>query len=100
MRVIDLLQLLKDLNRNLPIYFEWQKKTFPISGTLIEPLNPDVTATLLELNETSPKALKNWELMVLLNRPEQLPNLVYVKLPHENYPIFGVRMTKEALYLG
>lgn len=98
MRVLDLLQLLSDHNKNTPVRVK-------IAGALQNLATFDLQIVdeqrqLWIHPQIAGKPLKVWEVMLLLDKPEWRQAYVYVIEPDDIRPLFGFQETTSGLALN
>lgn len=98
MRVLDLLQLLSDHNKNTPVRVK-------VAGVLqnietFELQDVDEQRQLRIHPKVSGKPLKVWEVIVLLDKREWRQAYVYVVEPNDIRPLFGFQETDRCLALN
>lgn len=98
MRVLDLLQLLSDYNKNTPVRVK-------IAGALqnLATFDLQIVAEQRQLwihPQLAGKPLKVWEVMLLLDKPEWRQAYVYVLEPDAIRPLFGFQETATCLALN
>ncbi|WP_125709387.1 hypothetical protein [Lacticaseibacillus porcinae] len=98
MRVLDLLQLLSDYNKNTPVRVK-------VAGALenIESFELQLVDEQRQLwihAKPAGKPLKVWEVMMLLDKPEWRQAFVHVIEPDDIRPLFGFQDTDLCLALN
>lgn len=93
MRVIDLLEFLKDIQKNEMIFANFEKEDYSID--LVEKRDEKIFCKLSK----NKKSLKNWELLLLLNKKDQLDLPVFVEKDKKNHQIFGMRLGEKKIVL-
>jgi hypothetical protein len=98
MRVLDLLQLLSDHNKNTPVRVK-------IAGVLqnlatFDLQTVDEQRQLWFHPQPAGKPMKVWEVMLLLDKPEWRQAYVYVIEPDDIRPLFGFQETPTCLALN
>lgn len=98
MRVLDLLQLLSDHNKNTPVRVK-------VAGALqnIETFELQTVAEQRHLwlhPQPAGKPLKVWEVMLLLDKPEWRQAYVYVIEESDQRPLFGFQDTPTGIALN
>jgi hypothetical protein len=98
MRVLDLLQLLSDHNKNTPVRVK-------IAGAIqnlatFELQIVDEQRQLWIHPQLAGKPLKVWEVMLLLDKPEWRQAYVYVIESDDIRPLFGFQETTSGLALN
>lgn len=98
MRVLDLLQLLSDHNKNTPVRV---KSTGALQNLATFELQIiDEQRQLWIHPQLAGKPLKVWEVMLLLDKPEWRQAYVYVIEPDDIRPLFGFQETTSGLALN
>ena len=99
MRVLDLLQLLQDYPANTPVHIKGADATQNIAtfqaedGVFEQP-------QLIIIPKADGKPLKCWELILLLNQPQWRQRFLYVQMPDEVRPLFGLQERAAGLILN
>lgn len=94
MRIIDLILLLNDFNRNNRIYVEINKEKFAVVDLSIED-NGVYLKTSQKL-----KGIKNWEFLLLLNKKAYYELPLYYGNKKNHHQLFGFRVADDCILLG
>lgn len=96
--MLDFLQLMNDVAKQTPFFFKDSDQIYSL-------LLPEVTEvaqqqSLVITTNTSKKSLRQWELFVLLNKPDyrQLP--VYLRINDHPRPVFGFKLADGKAWLN
>lgn len=94
MRVIDLMAITADLNKNAPLMSQEDDKLINIG-------HYDLTDTTITLQPAAEghKALRHWELSVLLSKPEYRKFDVRIKTSAGSRPVFGCNFKSGAIII-
>lgn len=93
MRVLDLLEMLRDIDKNESVWAHLDKINYSISSTEI--VNDSLVLTLSQ----SHRSLKNWELSLMLNKKERLYLPIMLTMDKKNHQVFGMRLDDNKIVL-
>lgn len=98
MLVLDFLQLISDVTKQTPFFFKNNEITYRL--LLPQTIEINQQPSLIFTTSTSGKSLCQWELFVLLNKPEyrQLP--VYLQINEQPRPVFGFKLADGKAWLN
>lgn len=98
MLVLDFLQLIGDVAKKTPFFFKDDQQTYCLVLPTIAEINQQTS--LLFSTSTQGKSLRQWELIVLLNKPEyrQLP--VYLEIEEKPRAVFGFKLANGQAWLN
>jgi len=94
MRIIDLILLLNDFNKNNRIFIEEDKQKYAVVDLESEP-----TGIYLKTSNKL-KGLKNWEFLLLINKKEYYELPVYYDNKKNHHQLFGFRVDDDCILLG
>lgn len=94
MLVIDLLQLIQDINKQVPFFYRFDGQVY---GLIL--VQPEPTRLIITTTKQS-KSLKQWELKMLLNKPEYHHLPVYLWVEQQPRPIFGFKLADQKAWLN
>ncbi|MGR3741457.1 hypothetical protein [Companilactobacillus sp. DQM5] len=94
MRVLDLLEMLRDISKNEYIFGNIEKNIYSVIS--LEVVNNEI---ILNLSKNK-NSLKNWELLILLNKKDQLYYPIFLKLDKKNHQVFGLRLSDQKIVLN
>ncbi|MFD1483897.1 hypothetical protein ACFQ5J_01365 [Lacticaseibacillus baoqingensis] len=98
MRVLDLLQLLHDYDKNTPVRVRVGGQ--PVNIGQFERRIWREQPQLIFQPRASGKALKCWELMVLIDKHDWRQHFVYVQEAADVRPLFGLQAQPSGLVLN
>lgn len=88
MRTIDLIEMLQDLSKNLPVFVNLDNTILSIIS-----IKQEKDVLYFELSKNISKSLKNWELSLLLNKKKFLTlPIFFVEKNKNRHQIFGLRL--------
>ncbi|GKQ43114.1 hypothetical protein RD055328_10370 [Companilactobacillus sp. RD055328] len=93
MRVLDLLEMLRDISKNETVWGYLDHKIYALVN--IEVFNDQLFIVLGEKNNS----LKNWELLFMLNKKERFNLPIFMKLDKKNHQVFGLRLDDKRIIL-
>ncbi|MCX2456105.1 hypothetical protein [Lacticaseibacillus nasuensis] len=98
MRVIDLLLLMHDYKKNVPVRVRCAGENVLIGELTLQTANDQ--PQLVIHPKTSGHPLKLWEVMALLDRPAYRQAYVYVAEPADLRPLFGFQTVAGGIVLN
>lgn len=88
MRTIDLIEMLQDLSKNLPVFVNLDNTILSIIS-----IKQEKDVLYFELSKNISKSLKNWELSLLLSKKKFLIlPIFFVEKNKNRHQIFGLRL--------
>ncbi|APX72165.1 hypothetical protein M5C72_03235 [Companilactobacillus allii] len=94
MRIIDLILLLNDFNRNNRIFIEDNKQNYSVVDLEIESSGVYLK-TSSKLN-----GIKNWEFLLLINKKEYYELPIFFDTKKDHHQLFGFRVSDDRILLG
>ena len=98
MLVIDFLQLSQDLRRQTPFFYHTPTEKWACQSITVTTINEQDCLVIKMV--ARPKSLQQWELAVLLNKPEYLTMPIYLAVADELVAVYGFRMTQGEAWLN
>ncbi|WP_261806211.1 hypothetical protein [Lapidilactobacillus luobeiensis] len=98
MLVIDFLQLIQDLRRQTQFFYQTPTQKWacgPISVITIK----EQPCLVIQMT-TQPRSLQQWELTVLLNKPDYLNLPVYLQIEQQLIAVYGFRLTNGEAWIS
>ncbi|KRK79212.1 hypothetical protein [Companilactobacillus nodensis] len=94
MRIIDLILLLNDFNRNNRVFVEIDKQKLAV-------VDLEVTTDGVYLKTSDKlKGIKNWEFLLLLNKKDYYELPLYYDDKKNHHQLFGFRVADDCILLG
>ncbi|MFD1419251.1 hypothetical protein [Companilactobacillus keshanensis] len=94
MRVIDLILLMSDFNKNNRILVENSPQNLAVVDVQI------VDQKIILQTSTKLKGLKNWEFILMINKTPYYKLPVFFSYQKKHQQLFGFRVTGDQLLLG